>query len=65
MSWADYLGISSCIGSPSSEIIFNWFFPPICESVKDFCLFFLSSDKAHTLNYFGKDDDEGYDININ
>lgn len=46
-----------------AEIIFNWVFPPICESVKEFCLFFLSPDKGGTLSYFGEEDDEGYDIN--
>lgn len=34
-----------------AEIIFNWFFPSICESFKGSCLFFLSPDRAGTLNF--------------
>lgn len=64
ISRAAQLGIASHIGGPGSEIIFNWFFLPICAFVEDFCLFVPSSDKACILNYFGEADDDGYNINI-
>lgn len=59
ISGAAQLGIASHIGGPGSEIIFNWFFYPICESVQDFCLSLPSSDKACILDYFGETDVDG------
>lgn len=47
-----------------AEIIFNWFSLPYVNLLRNFvCLLFLSTDKTGTLNYFGEEDDEGYDIN--
>lgn len=63
VSRAAHLGISSHIGGPGSEIIFNWFFSPVCESVRLLSICSLIRQMC-ILNYFGEADDDGYNINI-